>query len=357
MMRIHSNIRDYDVHFAETAGFLAGFDRFPHRCYVVDGNVWSHYRDGCLSGLRDENVIVLQVDEDRKNLGTVQELYDQLTERAAKRNLTMITIGGGTLQDVSGFAASTLYRGIQWIFVPTTLLAQADSCIGSKTSLNYKRFKNLIGTFYPPSEVYIHAPFLATLREEDFYSGLGEVLKLSLMGGKEKIRELVAMLPWIRRREPGPLLGAVQTSLLIKQDYIAGDEFDTGRRNLLNFGHCFGHALETSSDYAVPHGQAVLAGILFANIAARNRGLLSGETHESLLRDVLLDNLVVRPTAAHLDVERIFQAMKQDKKRVGEGLALVMLKEDFVLTKVVDFSHGELSSAVDELRDVMARTP
>ena len=355
-MRIHSNIRDYDVHFAETEDFLAEFARFPQRCYVVDSNVWDHYKDGCLSCLWAGNVIVLPVDEDRKNLGTVQELYDRLTERSAKKNLTMVTIGGGTLQDISGFAASTLYRGINWVFVPTTLLAQADSCIGSKTSLNYKRFKNLIGTFYPPSEVHIHAPFLATLKEEDFYSGLGEVLKLYLMGGKGKTRELIGLLPGIRRREAGPLLVAVKTSLLIKQDYIAGDEFDTGRRNLLNFGHCFGHALETTSDFAVPHGQAVLVGIVFANIAARNRGLLSRETNEFLLRDVLFPNLVSRPRAAHLDAGRIFEAMKQDKKRVGEGLALVMLKEDHDLTKVVDFGYDELSAAVKELGEVIRET-
>lgn len=352
-MRIHSNIRDYDVHFSETAEFLAGVERFSHRCYVVDSNVWSHHRNGCLSGLRDESVIVLPVDEDRKNLGTVQELYDRLTDRAAKRNLTMITIGGGTLQDISGFAASTLYRGIQWILVPTTLLAQADSCIGSKTSLNYKRFKNLIGTFYPPSEVHIHTPFLATLKEEDFYSGLGEVLKLYLMGGKDKIRELTGMLSKIRKREPAPLLAAIKTSLSIKQDYISGDEFDTGRRNLLNFGHCFGHALETTSNFAVPHGQAVLAGIIFANIAARNRRLLTAETHEFLLRNVLLDNLVARPRTEHLEVERIYQAMKQDKKRMGEGLALVMLKEDLNLTKVVDYDYDELSAAVIEMEEVI----
>ncbi len=351
-MRIHSNIRDYDVHFAEDEEFLRGFERFPQRCYVVDGNVWDLYAAGCLKSLDPGNTLVLPVDEDRKNLDTVQELYDRLTKLAAKRNMTMITIGGGTLQDISGFAASTLYRGINWVFVPTTLLAQADSCIGSKTSLNYKRFKNLIGTFYPPSEVYIHSPFLSTLRDEDFYSGLGEVLKLHLMGGEEKVREIIGLLPLIRKKEAGALLSAVGNSLLIKQDYIAGDEFDTGRRNLLNFGHCFGHALETTSDFAIPHGQAVLVGMIFANIAAKNRGLLSDRTHRFLLDEILLPNLVSRVETSHMDIDSLFSAMKQDKKRIDEGLALVMLKDGFELVKVVNYTYGELSTTVAELSDL-----
>lgn len=354
-MRIHSNIRDYDVHFTEDDAFVRGFERFPHRCFVVDANVWSLYEGRCLGVLDREDVMVLAVDEERKTLDTVQEIYDRLTERAARRNLTMVTIGGGTLQDVSGFAASTLYRGINWVFVPTTLLAQADSCIGSKTSLNYRRFKNLVGTFYPPSEVHIHTPFLSTLRTEDFYSGLGEVLKLHLMGGEESIREIAGLLPAILRKEAGPLLTAVRRSLVIKQSYIAGDEFDTGRRNLLNFGHCFGHALETTSDFAIPHGQAVLTGMIFAGIAARNRGMLSARRHEGLLRDILLPNVVSRPERSHLDVDRLFAAMKQDKKRVGEGLALVVLRDDCQLAKVVDFTYEELSTAVRELCRLLGR--
>ena len=145
---------------------------------------------------------MLPVREERKTLETVQELYGHFLGRSAKRNMTLISIGGGILQDISGFAASTLYRGINWVFVPTTLLAQADSCIGSKTSLNYQGYKNLLGTFYPPNEVYIYMPFLATQAELDFYSGLGEVVKLHLMGGAERTRELIALLLIFDRRDP-----------------------------------------------------------------------------------------------------------------------------------------------------------
>jgi 3-dehydroquinate synthase len=353
-MKIRSSIRDYDVHFAEDDGFVAGFSRFPQVCFVVDENVWAHHSDSTLRLLPRDETIVLPVSEERKTLATVLEIYDRLTERSAKRNLTLVTIGGGTLQDVTGFAASTLYRGINWIFVPTTLLAQADSCIGSKTSLNYRRFKNLIGTFYPPSEVHIHPSFLKTLREEDFFSGLGEVVKLHLMGGEGKIGELSALLPAIRRREPSPLHSVVRNSLLIKQAYIEGDEFDTGRRNLLNFGHCFGHALETVSGYEIPHGQAVLIGIVFANIVSRRRGLLPESTFRRLLEDTLLPNLLRPPSPGSFEVDGIYSAMKQDKKRTGEDLAMVLLRDDLTLTKVNDYIRDELVSDLDGLSRILS---
>lgn len=347
-MKIHSNIRDYEVHFAETADFVRDLQAGAERCWVVDANVWRHHADGCLRDLATERVIEMPVSEERKCLETVQSLYDSLVSRSAKRNLTLISIGGGILQDVTGFAASTLYRGIQWIFVPTTLLAQADSCIGSKTSLNYGRFKNLIGTFYPPSQVFVHVPFLATLQEVDYFSGLGEVVKLHVMGGAERTRDLLTMLPALVRREVPVLRTAIESALRIKQSYIAEDEFDTGRRNMLNFGHCFGHALESTSDFQIPHGQAVVAGMLLANIVAHRRGILSHDMQEFLADRLLKPSLRVVLKPEYLDTGRIVDAMKQDKKRVGDGLALVMVSDTYEMLKVNDLTPDEVALAVEE---------
>jgi len=224
MMKISSKIRDYTVYFTETTDFLRDLERFPQRCYVVDENVWRLYADSCLRDLDRTSVIIQPVNEERKNLASVQEIYDRLMERYAKRNMTLISIGGGIVQDITGFVASTLYRGINWVYVPTTLLAQADSCIGSKTSLNYKGFKNLIGTFYPPSEIFIYTPFLTTLTDMDFFSGLGEVVKLHILGGETKAQEGIALLPQMLKREPAALLQGVQNSLAIKHTYIAEDD-------------------------------------------------------------------------------------------------------------------------------------
>ena len=161
-----------------------------------------------LTKFRNTETIVLPISEERKNLDTVQELYDQLITRPAKRNLTLISFGGGILQDITGFAASTIYRGVNWIFVPTTLLAQADSCIGSKTSLNYKNFKNLIGTFFPPISIYIYPTFITTQLDSDFYSGIGEVVKLHLMGGDKHYHELAQYFSTLlKRNETVPTQG------------------------------------------------------------------------------------------------------------------------------------------------------
>lgn len=351
VMTIQSNVRNYTVHVEENAGFVRGLERFPERLYVIDENVWRHYGNGLLNNLPALDVVVFPISEERKCLDSVIDLYDNLMERSAKKNMTLISIGGGILQDITGFAATTLYRGINWIFVPTTLLAQADSCIGSKTSLNYKGFKNLIGTFYPPAEVHIYVPFLATLEEADFYSGLGEVVKLHIMGGVDRVSQLIGIFPRIKHREPEALAMAVQNSLQIKLSYMAGDEFDTGRRNLLNFGHCFGHALESVSNYAVPHGQAVVIGMLFANIAAKNRGFLSTILCDYLAKELLLDAITVPVSHSDLASDRIIVAMEKDKKRVGKDLAIVLMNDDYTFEKVLDFSQGELVKALEELKE------
>jgi 3-dehydroquinate synthase len=351
LITIKSNIRDYTVSFPETFDFLKDLEQYQERCYAVDQNVWRLYSDGPLEGLQRSDVIVLPIEEELKSLESVQNLYDYLVQRRAKRNLTLISIGGGILQDISGFAASTLYRGINWVFIPTTLLAQADSCIGAKTSLNYQTFKNLIGTFYPPSQVLIHTPFLLTQEDVDFYSGLGEVVKLHMIGGAESMRRIIEALPAIIRREPDALRQSVQSSLLIKKGFITDDEFDTGKRNMLNFGHCFGHAIESASRYEIPHGQAVVFGILLANIVALGRGLLSDEFHQFIVRELLLPSLVVKVRSDYFDHASVIEGMKKDKKRTGIGLALVMMGDNNQMYRVDDLTEQEAGKALDVASD------
>ncbi len=353
VINVKSNVRDYRVHFPDNTDFIETFAKQTDCVFVIDSNVWQLHRNGCLRGLQEKNLIVFPVTEERKNLKSVEELYDNFVDRTVKKNMTVVSIGGGILQDITGFAATTLYRGINWIFVPTTLLAQADSCIGSKTSLNYKGFKNLIGTFYPPKDVYIYLPFLATIKDVDFYSGIGEVVKLHIMGGKQKTLQLIEMLPGIIQRKPESLMNIIVSSLKIKLKYIKGDEFDAGRRNLLNFGHCFGHALETVSGYAIPHGQAVIIGMLFANFAAEKRHLLRSATCDFLTRKLFVNTIKTKVKDSDLDCLRILNAMKKDKKRSGPGLAVIMMKNNYTFEKVTDFTREELAAAINELAGVL----
>jgi 3-dehydroquinate synthase len=197
--------------------------------------------------------------------------------------------------------------------------------------------------------VFIYTPFLATQEDVDFFCGLGEVVKLHLMGGADKTQQIIKLLPRIMQKEPTALQTAVQNSLLIKQSYIADDEFDTGKRNLLNFGHCFGHAIESTSNFDIPHGQAVVIGMLLANIVARRRGILPEELQTFIVEELLLPSLIVRPSKKHLDPNAVVEAMKKDKKRIGEGLALIMMKDGYEMFKVNDLTPSEAANALAEV--------
>jgi 3-dehydroquinate synthase len=238
---------------------------------------------------------------------------------------------------------------VGWVYAPTTLLAMADSCIGGKTSLNHGAHKNLVGTMYPPQRVLVHADFVGTLRDEDYASGLGEVVKLHLLGGQEKADELRASLPALLAREPAAVRRATHAGLCIKRGYIEDDEFDHGRRNLLNYGHCFGHAVETATGFAVPHGQAVVIGMLLAGAVACRRGLLSAAEERRRRVELLLPVLLDRPRLDGSAIARVIEAMKYDKKRTGEGLALVMVGDGLQATQVADLGEGEARDALAEL--------
>jgi 3-dehydroquinate synthase len=348
VMTVSSSIRDYQVAFVETMDFMSELESTKDRFYVIDKKVWDLYRTSFKS-LDTESAFILPISEEVKCLETVKTVYDAIMKCSAKRNMTLISVGGGITQDITGFVASTLYRGINWIYVPTTLLAQADSCIGSKTSLNYQGYKNLIGTFFPPSKIYLNATFLMTLEPEDFYSGLGEVIKLYMMGGEHSTVAFTKEISKIKQRDHSALTKAIREVLQIKLQYIQEDEFDTGRRNLLNFGHCLGHAVESTTDFLIPHGQAVLIGILFANIIAKNRGLMSKGRYDFLNQELIRENICVKRSTIGLNTAQIFEAMKKDKKRVGEGLALIMMFDDYGMTKVQDLQRDELAEGIQEL--------
>ena len=345
---VRSRFADYPVFFGDAGDRLPGLAEEPNSVFVIDENVWDLHKGSSLKALSAARKIMLPISEEVKTLASVQMLYDRISEFAPKKNTRLVAIGGGITQDIAGFAASTLYRGVKWTFFPTTLLAQADSCIGGKTSLNYKSSKNLIGTFYPPSEVFIWPGFISTLKESDFLSGLGEIAKLCVIGGEGTAKDYANASDKLLAREPETLLLFLRLALEIKKGYIEEDEFDSGRRNILNFGHCFGHAIESASEFAVPHGIAVVYGMLLANIAARRRGLLSGDT-ESFMRDRMLMPLLNKASLKlELESDRTIQGMKKDKKRTGSKLALVMSMDGFKMRRVDDLDEKEAVAAIEE---------
>src|SRR5581483_3202456 len=191
--------------------------------------------------------------------------------RKIRRNHVLVAIGGGIIQDITCFLAATMLRGLPWNFIPTTLLAQADSCIGSKSSINAGEAKNILGTFTPPARVDVSTRFLKTLDERDIRSGIGEMLKVHAIEGPQSFDQIAHDYENILS-DDSVMLHYIRRSLDIKKRIIEIDEFDRGPRNVMNYGHSFGHAIESATDFAVPHGIAVTLGMDLANYTAVRTG-------------------------------------------------------------------------------------
>lgn len=304
--------------------------------YIIDRNVWELYRNELFSNIPLEQTILIDAIEENKEYYAIGKIIPLITELQAKKNLTIVAIGGGIIQDLAGFIASIIYRGIEWIFIPTTLLAQADSCIGAKTSINFDNFKNLLGTFWAPNEIWLSTLFLDTLVTKDFYSGIGEIVKLFLIDGEESLvfyNSLNAKSEEILRENISILL---ERSLLIKKRFIEEDEFDKGIRNILNFGHCIGHAIESVTNYAIPHGQAVTLGMIWANIISTKMNILSESKKDFIYNNYLKNSHTISNVSLNFNPELIVNAMKKDKKREGEDLAIILMDENYKYNRIKD---------------------
>ena len=351
-LTIESNIRDYDVIFENNFDFLRELGSLENSIMIIDRNVYELYKQ-YFKDLNESDLFLFDAIEENKTFDYVKEIYDFLLLKSVKRNLTIVSIGGGITQDITGFVASTLYRGVNWIFVPTTFLAITDSCIGSKTSLNYDKYKNLMGTFYPPSKIHINSNFLDTLKELDFFSGIGETIKFQLMK-EEYPKDFSKVLNRINDAVNNfdSRLDIIHENMEIKLGYMKGDEFDLGRRNLLNYGHCFGHALETSSDYYVPHGIAVNIGMIFANVLSLSRGLLTEANTQMINEKILLPNIPLKLREKDFDSEILLESMKNDKKRVGQYLTVIIPDNEFKMIKVDDVKDSEFYQVFEILKKI-----
>ena len=326
-MKLQSKVKDYSLEFVDNVLHSRKdiLEPLPYqgRYFFVDAKVYRQYQQDVLKDfIGSDKYCLIEAHEQNKEYGALAVYYRTLIESGFTRRDCLITIGGGILQDISGFIASTLYRGIPWVFIPTTLLAQADSCIGSKTSINFGNAKNLIGSFYPPDHIFVDVKFCDTLTAEDFNSGLGEIIKYHLMADQEKYTLLKNYLSSANLRDQKFLDPILRSSLEIKRSYFEGDEFDTGRRNLLNYGHCLGHALESATNFSVSHGEAVIVGMGFANLLSLQRGILDKNLYDEM-------EALLRPHYPHLDfktipIDTIIHFLKKDKKRSGNNLTMIM---------------------------------
>jgi 3-dehydroquinate synthase len=264
---------------------------------------------------------ILVPTEPQKSYQGIQPLIEELIQRGFRKNHRLVAIGGGITQDVTAFIASILYRGVGWIFVPTNLLSQCDSCIGSKTSINFGPYKNQIGGFYPPKLILNDMSFLETLPADEIRSGLGEMLHYFLLTSREDFEAIRDQYD-LARTDRAVLCRFIRRSLEIKKAMIERDEFDEGPRNVFNYGHSFGHALESYTAFAIPHGIAVSFGMDIANHVSVALGYLS-EAEAAEMRIVLERNW--RPTVVgQVDMDRYLAILGKDKKNAGTDIRVIL---------------------------------
>lgn len=353
-LTIRSRLGDYAVAFHDDTGWLADLATAANTYFVVDEHVWALHAEGLLSPLRGRPIHLVASTEETKTLDGFAALCDALIASGANRSAVVVSIGGGVVQDVTGFLTSTLYRGVQWVYVPTTLLAQADSCIGAKTSINFGQFKNLLGSMYPPTQVVIHPPFVETLDEHQFFSGLGEIVKMHIVAGQAALAQFEPQLVAVRRRDTAAVGKVTRSSLLIKQRYIEEDEFDRGVRRLLNFGHCFGHAIESATDFSVPHGQAVVLGMVLAGLVSVSRGELDRSNLDAYGARLFVPTLTAAASVEGLNHDGVIEAMRHDKKRTGPDLAVVLPRDEWTLHLATDVKESEAIAALRDLPRALA---
>ena len=289
--------------------------------FLVDSNVAKIYKKSLSSILQNSNTLIVKAVEENKSIEKIIPLIENLVKNRVRRNHVLIAIGGGIVQDITCFIASTLLRGLEWRFVPTTLLAQADSCIGSKSSINLGSFKNILGTFNPPKHIWIFPNFLKTLDKKDLQSGIGEIIKVHAIQGIEAFNQIKEDFDNLIL-DHELLLVYIQKALKIKKHYIEIDEHDKGIRNIFNYGHSFGHAIESATEFAIPHGVAVSIGMDMANHISVMHGLLPEELCKNM-HYVLRKNYEDFKNVS-IPTEKLLMALRKDKKNTDKELTLIL---------------------------------
>jgi 3-dehydroquinate synthase len=300
---------------------------------------------GMLAGFSLQSVI-LPDGEEYKTLDTLNTIFTALLENRFNRGCTLIALGGGVVGDITGFAAACYQRGVAFVQIPTTLLAQVDSSVGGKTGVNHPLGKNMIGAFHQPNCVLIDTNTLDTLDDRQLAAGLAEVIKYGLIKDSVFFTWLEQNMTALRTRDKQALAYAIERSCALKAAIVAADERESGQRALLNLGHTFGHAIETGTGYGNwLHGEAVAAGMLMAAELSARHGWLSTDAvrrTEKLLRQAGL------PTSppAEMTADRFMDLMAVDKKVVDGGLRLVLLKDIGNALVTSDFRQDLLAATL-----------
>lgn len=318
---------------------------------VTDSNVDSKQAEDCLeavlsAGFKVEKYVI-EAGEKNKNLDTVSGIYKFLLEKKADRHTTIIALGGGVVGDITGFTAATYMRGINYVQVPTTTLSQADSSVGGKTGVDFEGGKNIIGAFYQPRLVYINVNSLRTLPKREFVSGLAEVVKHGIIRDQDFFEFIGYSNKRILSYDEDTLQYLAKVNCSIKSAVVEEDEKEDGLRAILNFGHTFGHAVESASDFRLLHGEAVSIGIIGAFLLAQKLQMVDGKLLPKVRETLEGVGLPVRFEG--IDPEKVYQMMFMDKKAKDGKLNFVLPKRIGDVVKLTVENEVLIKEVISEL--------
>lgn len=319
--------RSYNIYIErgiiKSAGkYIRGVSKAVRAAVISDSNVAPIYADTVMSSLKEygfeTSLFVFPAGEASKRLSTIEKIYGFLSESKITRTDIIVALGGGVTGDMAGFAAASWLRGIDFVQIPTSLLAQVDSSVGGKTGVDMPFGKNLVGAFWQPRAVLIDPDTLSTLPDKFFRDGMGEVIKYGCIRSASLFERLE------KENAADFIDGIIFECVSIKRDVVAKDERDTGLRAILNFGHTFGHAIEKLGNFsAITHGEAISAGAMILTEITEKKGLTEAGTSERL-RALLLKNGL--PVSSEYALKDIIKATSGDKKSSGRDLSFVFLE-------------------------------
>ncbi len=320
-------------------------------CIVTDSNVGPLHgesvRDALLRCAGSVEIFTFPAGEASKTLDTVRELYTFLIEHHFDRKDCLAALGGGVVGDLTGYAAATYLRGIDFIQIPTSLLAMVDSSVGGKTGVDFDAYKNMVGAFYMPRLVYMNIDFLDTLPEEHFFNGMAEVVKYGLIQDLDFYEYLLAKMAEILAHDPEVVEEIVYRSCLCKKEVVEEDPTEKGRRAILNFGHTLGHAIEKTMDLTLLHGQCVALGMVCAAWISWQKGHIEKEDFYEI-RDVLVA-FRLPITVEGADIEQILAASKLDKKMDKGTVRFILLRQVGDAMISTDVTEEEMRNALLEI--------
>ncbi len=347
-LKIRSQFGDYEVSIVESLGALIG----DLQAHDFKGLMIDRYIDEELLGessfFPDLPRIRIEANESAKQYSAIESIYVWMAENQFDRKSHLLVVGGGSIQDIATFTAATFHRGLKWTFVPTTLLSQADSCIGGKCGINLQSYKNQVGLVYPPSRIVANSGFLAHLKQADLISGMGEILKISVTG-RDNFWSDYKDLVRNRSIPEYPYSQLINLALRAKRYVIEVDEMELDFRRVLNYGHTLGHAIEAASDFAIPHGIGVILGIKAVTLLGQQWGITPKQLGDDIVKhaDQLLSGYQ-GPLDFHVDTA--IRMLKHDKKTANGLVTFVVLKEvgthEFVQKSLDNEMFGQLSSVL-----------